>query len=134
MDLSTVFTKIDDQEDSLTREVMRQWKQAMSLHQHESAGWDIPLVKTSANNGSGLDKLSDSVAQLIQHQFEGGFKEARRNRQRKGRIRDLVEATLLRQFWEHPTVAKSIEAISNSSLSEEAMLKEIIALIQQFKD
>lgn len=129
-----VFTKIDDQEDSLTREVMRQWKQAMSLHQHESAGWDIPLVKTSANNGSGLDKLSASVAQFIQHQFEGGFRETRRNRQRKARIRGLAEAALLQQFWEHPAVAKSIKAISHSSLSEEGMLKEVLSLIQQFKD
>ena len=122
-----VFTKIDDQEDSLTREVMRQWKQAMSLHQHESAGWDIPLVKTSANNRLGLDRLSASVAQFTQHQFEGGFKEARRNRQRKARIRGLAEAALLRQFWEHPAVAKSIESISLSSLSEEAMLKEVLS-------
>ena len=130
-----VFTKIDDQDDDgLTREVMRQWKQAMSLHQHESAGWDIPLVRTSANNRLGLDRLSSSVSQFIQHQFKGGFKEARRNRQRKARIRGLAEAALLRQFWEHPAVAKSIEAISRSTLSEEAMHKEVLTLIQQFKD
>ena len=129
-----VFTKIDDQEDSLTREVMRQWKQAMSLHQHESSGWDIPLVKTSANNRMGLDRLNNAVTEFIQHQFEGGFKEARRSRQRKARIRGLAETTLLRQFWDHPAVAQSIKAISLSSLSEEAMYKEVLALIQQFKD
>ena len=129
-----VFTKIDDQDDGLSREVMRQWKQAMSLHQHESAGWDIPLVRTSANSRLGLDRLSSSVSQFIQHQFKGGFKEARRNRQRKARIRGLAEAALLRQFWEHPAVAKSIEAISRSTLSEEAMHKEVLTLIQQFKD
>ena len=113
---------------------MRQWKQAMSLHQHESAGWDIPLVKTSANNRLGLDRLSASVAQFTQHQIEGGFKEVRRNRQRNARIRGLAEAALLRQFWGHPAVAKSIESISLSSLSEEAMHKEVLSLIQQFKD
>lgn len=128
-----VFTKIDDHDDSLTREVMRQWKQAMSLHQHESAGWDIPLVKTSANNRLGFDRLNSAVAQFIQHQSQGGFKESRRNRQRKARIRGLAEAALLRQFWEHPAVAKSIEAISLSALSEEAMHKEVLALIQQFR-
>ena len=129
-----VFTKIDDQEDSLTREVMRQWKQAMSLHQHESAGWDIPLVRTSANNRLGLDRLNSAVTQFTQHQIEGGFKEVRRNRQRKARIRGLAEAALLRQFWEHPAVAKSIESISLSSLSEEAMHKEVLSLVQHFKD
>lgn len=128
-----VFTKIDDQDDGLTREVMRQWKQSMSLHQHESSGWVIPLVKTSANNRLGFDRLNTAVAQFIQHQFKGGFKEARLNRQRKARIRGLAEAALLRQFWEHSAVAKSIEAISLSSLSEEAMHKEVLALIQQFK-
>ena len=109
------------------------WKQAMSLHQHESSGWDIPLVKTSANNRMGLDRLNNAVTEFIQHQFEGGFKEVRRNRQRKARIRGLAETTLLRQFWDHPAVAQSIKAISNSS-HQEAMLKEVLALIQQFKD
>ena len=128
-----VFTKIDDHDDSLTREVMRQWKQAMSLHQHESAGWDIPLVKTSANNRLGLDRLNSAVAQFIQYQIEGEFKEARRNRQRQARIRGLAETTLLRQFWDHPDVAQTLQAVNFSSLSEEAMQKEVLALIQQFK-
>ena len=82
----------------------------------------------------GLDRLNNAVTESIQHQFEGGFKEVRRNRQRKARIRGLAEAALLRQFWEHPAVAKSIESIILSSLSEEAMHKEVLSLIQQFKD
>ena len=82
----------------------------------------------------GLDRLNNAVTEFIQHQFEGGFKEVRRNRQRKARIRSLAETTLLRQFWDHPAVAQSIEAISLSSLTEEAMHKEVLALIQQFKD
>ena len=128
-----VFTKIDDQEDSLTREVMRQWKQAMSLHQHESPGWTIPLVSTSATNRLGLDALGGTIAQFNRHQTEGGFREARRRRQQMAKFRGQVEATLLREFWKHPEVHKAFESLNLSSLSEETMHKEISALLRKYK-
>ena len=128
-----VFTKIDHQEDGLSREVMRQWKQAMSLHQHESPGWAIPLVKTSANNGLGLDALNGTIAQFTHHQAKGGFREARRSRQQIAKFKDQVEATLIQEFWSHSEVNKAFEGLNLSSLSEVAIHKEISALLRKYK-
>ena len=59
--------------------------------------WDIPVLKTSAGRGEGIDTFLDELIAHHRHLVATGELEARRQRRAEGRIRDVVERRLRRR-------------------------------------
>ena len=59
--------------------------------------WDIPVLKTSAGRGEGIEELLDAILAHRRHIAGAGTLDARRERRARGRIRDVVERDLLRR-------------------------------------
>jgi LAO/AO transport system kinase len=62
-------------------------------------GWTIPVIKTVAHAGEGLDELRAAIAAHRTHLLESGELEARRRARTETRIRDVVERELRRRAW-----------------------------------
>ena len=60
-------------------------------------GWDIPVLKTSAGRGEGIDELLAAILAHGRHLRDSGDLETRRERRALGRIRDVVERRLRRR-------------------------------------
>lgn len=59
--------------------------------------WQIPVLKTSAGRGEGIDEFLEQLVAHHRHLTDSGLLEARRERRARGRIRDVVERRLRRR-------------------------------------
>lgn len=71
-------------------------------------GWQIPVLKTVAHAGEGLDELREALAAHRSHLVESGELEARRRARTEVRIRDVVERELRRRAWADPEAAEAL--------------------------
>lgn len=60
-------------------------------------GWEIPVLKTSAGRGEGIDELLERILAHHRHLEESGLLEAGREGRARARIRDVVERRLLQR-------------------------------------
>jgi LAO/AO transport system kinase len=62
-------------------------------------GWQIPVLKTVAHAGEGVDELLDAVDRHRTHLEESGELERRRRARAEARVRDVVDRELRRRAW-----------------------------------
>jgi len=72
-------------------------------------GWEIPVLKTVAQTGEGLELLLDAVARHRAHLADSGELEARRRARAARRVRDVVERELRRLAWDSGPVRDRLE-------------------------
>jgi LAO/AO transport system kinase len=65
-------------------------------------GWKIPVLKTVAHAGEGIDALLDAIDRHRAHLDESGELERRRLARAEERVRDVVERDLRRRVWADP--------------------------------
>ncbi len=65
----------------------------------EAPGWEIPVLKTVAQNGDGVPELIDAIASHKKYLDESGELEGRRRRRAGARVVDVVERELGRRVW-----------------------------------
>ncbi len=82
--------------DRVEKEIRAMQSLAMS---HGS--WVPPVVRTIASTGEGIDKLTETIAQMKQWLESDGRLEARRKKYWRERIVEMMRHALLRQVREH---------------------------------
>ena len=73
----------------------RKWER----HRPEAGEWKIPVLKTVAQTGEGVDKLTEAVAEHRRYLVSSGELERRRQGRARARIRDVVEREVARIVW-----------------------------------
>ena len=96
MEIAHVFAvnKSDHPEAGL---VVRALRQMLHLRSVAEDRWEVPVVKTSALNGEGLDELSDALSSHRVH-LEPNWQTSREVRLRR-RVRRIVEESWRAGFW-----------------------------------
>lgn len=93
-------------------------------------GWQIPVLKTVAHSGEGIDDLVDAIARHQAHLVESGELDSRRRARAERRTRDVVERDLTRRVWKHPEVLRHLEAsltrISSGDATPYSVAGEIV--------
>ncbi len=88
---------------------------AARLRETTPPHWEIPVLKTSAGRGEGIDELLEAILAHGRHLAESGTLESRREERALGRIRDVVERRLRhrahRFFASDPDLASWVEAV-----------------------
>jgi len=75
----------------------------------QARAWEIPVLKTVAQTGEGLELLLDAVARHRAYLADGGELEARRRARAARRVRDVVERELRRLAWGSGPVRDRLE-------------------------
>ena len=76
--------------------------------------WEIPVLKTVAQDGRGLDELMDAIRNHGNHLRDSGELETRRNARARRRIVDVFERQLLRRVWADARAGDAVdEAVSS---------------------
>lgn len=66
----------------------------------EAGGWAVPVLKTVAHDGTGVDDLLETLEQHRGYLKESGELERRRAARLEERVRGLVDRELRRRVWE----------------------------------
>jgi LAO/AO transport system kinase len=108
---------INKAEHPLTDTMVREVRTALSLG--PSGDWKVPIVKTVASKGEGIDGLLDAIERHRAHVEETGTLEQRRARNLRSEVLGLAAARMRRELelkiGEDPEVAKLLEQVVSRS-------------------
>jgi len=102
----------------------RRWEQP--------AGWQVPVLKTVAHAGEGIDELMQAIDAHRTHLIESGELETRRRARAETRTRDVVERELRRRVWMSESRLKhleqSLERVAQGVATPYSVAGEIVEL------
>ena len=104
-----------------------------SSHVAEAPAWDVPVLKTSAGRGEGIDDFLDALLAHNRHLTETGRLEERRDRRARSQVRDVI-ADRLRGRTEafltsHPDLPRRIADIAAGRATAYSVADELIPAI-----
>ncbi len=98
-----------------------------------SRRWDIPVLKTSAGRGEGIEELLEGCRAHQRHIRESGVLEERRRLRARRRIRDVVEARLRRRAGEflarHPDLSRWVADVAAGRATAYGVAEAVIPAI-----
>ena len=126
MEIAHIFVvnKADHSEAGL---VVKALRQMLDLRKASVRGWDIPVVKTSATLGEGIQELVDTLTSHRAH-LEEDWSFVRMERLKR-RVRKLVEATWLSDLWSDGRLDRinaQIERMGTESPEPYALAKKLL--------
>lgn len=95
------------------------------------AAWAIPVLKTVAHKGEGVDALADTLVRHQRYLIDSGELAARRRQRLRGRVRAVVERELRRRVWEAGVGERVLEEALESLVRGEESPYSVAARIVQ---
>ncbi|HET6232268.1 MAG TPA: methylmalonyl Co-A mutase-associated GTPase MeaB [Longimicrobiaceae bacterium] len=96
----------------------------------ESGGWSIPVLKTVAQTGEGMEDLVRTLDRHLVYLQESGELSRRRQRRLEERVRAVVERRLQRLAWVHgrgeDILRESLPQVEAGALSPYAVAARIV--------
>lgn len=72
--------------------------------------WEVPVIKTVAHDGQGLDELEDAISLHEQYLRDSGQLVERRRARARRRIEDVVERNVLSRVWSRQDLREIADA------------------------
>jgi LAO/AO transport system kinase len=92
-------------------------------------GWQIPVLKTVAQSGEGVEELIEAVGLHRTHLEQSGELEVRRRTRAEARIRDVVNRELRRRAWARDEVEARVARGADEVAAGEATPYSVAAEI-----
>src|SRR5919106_1613798 len=102
-----VVNKADGDLLPAARRAMADYRQAVHLLRPKHAGWEVPVLATSALQGTGVDEVWTAVEKLVAHLREDGALDRLRAGQAVAWMWDEIRESLIDSFRQDPRVAES---------------------------
>lgn len=103
------------------------------LQETTPSRWEIPVLKTSAGRGEGIDELLEAIIAHGRHLTESGTLDERREQRARARIRDVVERRLRhraeRFFASDPHLEEWVEEVRTGRATAYSVADRIIPAI-----
>ena len=93
----------------LTDTMMREIRGVLSLGPQE--GWRVPILKTEASRGEGIEELAEKIAEHREHIAEQGTLDERRRRNLMNEVMALAGARLRRRLEEQVREDESVQEL-----------------------
>lgn len=75
-------------------------------------GWEVPLIRTAAIDGTGTDQLMDAILRYRAWLESSGLWEQRRLRQARATLREMIVSRVERALWEPDSHKALLESLS----------------------
>jgi LAO/AO transport system kinase len=93
-------------------------------------GWQIPVLKTVAHAGEGVDELVEALDRHRTHLVESGELDTRRRARAESRVRDVVDRELRRRAWAEPQsgelLAAGLDRVSRGKATPYSVAAQIV--------
>jgi LAO/AO transport system kinase len=113
----------------LTDTMVREIRGVLSLAPHE--GWEVPIVKTEAVRGTGIEELAEKLGEHRAHVEAEGTLSERRRRNLRNEVLGLATMRLRRalaaSLQEDPEVAELLDAVVERRLDPASAASAILA-------
>jgi LAO/AO transport system kinase len=100
-----VVNKADNDLLPAARRAIADYRQAVHLLRPKHAGWEVPVLATSALQGTGVDEVCSVVEKFVAHLREDNALERLRARQAVAWMWDEIREDLVGSFRQDPRVA-----------------------------
>jgi LAO/AO transport system kinase len=104
----------------------RRWER----HRPEAGEWKIPVLKTVAQTGAGVDGLATAIEEHRTYLEASGELEHRRRERAAGRVRDVAERELSRIVWgsveTSELLAQGVEAVARGAETPYTVARRIV--------
>nr|NIW35493.1 hypothetical protein [Gemmatimonadota bacterium] len=108
------------------RKAGRRWEP----HRPEAGEWKIPVLKTVAQTGEGVDALATAIQEHRTYLESSGELEHRRRERAAGRVRDVVERELSRIVWgsvdTSTVLTEGVEAVASGVETPYTVARRIV--------
>ena len=112
------------------KSVQKAAREGLRARADESGGWAIPVLKTVAQSGEGLDELARTLDRHRVYLHDSGELSRRRQARLAERVRAVVERRLQRLAWQmgpgEEILAGSLQALESGELSPYAVAERIV--------
>ncbi len=99
----------------------------------DDAAWDVPVLKTSAGRGEGIDDFLDALLAHNRHLTETGRLEERREHRARSRVRDVIADRMRGQaeafLASHPDLPRRIADVAAGRATAYGVADELIPAI-----
>ena len=96
----------------------------------EAMSWKIPVLKTVAHAGEGIDELVEALASHRRHLDESGELQERRRARAALRVRDVVNRELKRRVWKaegtRPLMSQGLDGIVTGADTPYSLARAIL--------
>jgi LAO/AO transport system kinase len=99
----------------LTDTMVREIRGVLSLGPKTS--WRVPIVRTQASRGEGVEELADRIAEHRQHILEEGTLEERRRRNLRNEVMELATVRLRRQLDASVKASEELQTLFDEVVS-----------------
>jgi LAO/AO transport system kinase len=97
--------------------------------------WEIPVLKTFAQSGEGVDALLEAIDRHRAHLESSGRLESRRRARAERRVRDVVQRELERSVWSGADVARvlaeGLEAVGRGEETPYSVARQVLDTVSQ---
>jgi LAO/AO transport system kinase len=98
--------------------------------EHDESTWKIPILKTVAQSGEGVDAVLEAVSQHQAYLEASGELVVRRRARAARRVKDVVERNMSRRTWSDPTtqgrVSAGIDAIARGEATPYSVARDVV--------
>jgi LAO/AO transport system kinase len=98
-------------------------------------GWEIPVLKTVAQSGEGVDALIEAIDRHRAHLEASGLLEVRRRTRSERRIREVVERELKRRSWSRADVQRrlqeGLDGVGRGAETPYSVAKSVLDLLER---
>ena len=119
---------INKAEHPLTDTMVREVRTALSLG--PAGDWKVPIIKTVASKGEGIDELLDAMSKHREHVEQTGTLEERRARNLRNEVLGLAAARMRRELEqriaEDPEVAELLDLVVSRELDPATAAKRLL--------
>jgi LAO/AO transport system kinase len=126
-----VVNKADGDLLPAARRAIADYRQALHLLRPKYAGWEVPVLPTSALQGAGVDEVWSAVEKLVAHLREDDALGRLRAGQAVAWMWDEIREHLIDSFWHEPDVAEcwseTEEAVRTGRLSPATAARRLLA-------
>lgn len=125
-----VINKADGDNIDRATQAQREYRNALHLFPARADGWSPSVLRCSALNGEGVDKLSQKIAAFFKQATDNGYFEQKRAQQAQYWLESSIQQRLLEDFNEHPWIkanfASLLEAVKAGKTSPFLAADELV--------
>jgi LAO/AO transport system kinase len=120
---------VNKAEHPMTDTMVREIRSVLSLAE-DDGGWKVPILRTEATKGEGIDELAEKIEEHSAHIAEEGTLERRRARNLRNEVLGIAAARLRRRLSEavadDPDVAALLERVTKRELDPASAAGELL--------
>lgn len=113
-----VITKADGDNEPHAKRAMTEYQNALHLYPPAQSGWTPKVLTCSAKNGTGIDRVWETIEKYCRVTGDNNFLEQKRKNQALYWMSETISEKLRDDFYKHPEITEKLKKYKALVLSD----------------